>query len=325
MTTVSPLGLHHVTAVASDPQRNVDFYLEVLGLRLIKQTVNYDVPDTYHLYYGDEVGTPGTILTFFPWPRAPRGRRGVGQATTVSFSVPEHALGWWKQQLERKGVAVLEAGSRLEEDHLLLADPDGLHVELVAAASADPRRPWERGPVPDDRAIRGLYGVTVTEEEHDRTAEHLLDHLGFRLAGEDADRIRFDVGDGGAGARCDELARPGEPAGRIASGTVHHVAWRAPDDDAQLAWRAEIVDLGLPVTAVLDRDYFHSIYFREPGGVLFEIATDGPGFTIDESAEALGAELQLPPWLEPKRDEILAHLTPLKVPDSNRRPAAEGG
>jgi glyoxalase family protein len=314
-TTVSPLGLHHVTAVASDPQRNVDFYLEVLGLRLVKQTVNFDAPDTYHLYYGDDVGNPGTILTFFPWPHAPRGRRGVGQATTVSFSVPEGSLGWWKDRVERRGVEVLEAGARLEEDHLLLADPDGLHVELVAAPSADPRPPWEKGPIPHDHAIRGLYGVTVTEEDHGHTAEHLTDHLGFRLAGEEDERLRFDVGEGGASARIDVLARPGDPRGLVASGTVHHVAWRAPDDEAQLAWRAEIVDLGLSVTAVLDRNYFHSIYFREPGGVLFEIATDGPGFTIDESVEALGAELQLPPWLEPKRDEILAHLPPLKIPD----------
>lgn len=312
---VRPLGLHHVTAVATDPQRNVDFYLEVLGLRLIKRTVNFDAPDTYHLYYGDEVGHPGTILTFFPWPGAPRGRHGAGQTTTTSFSVPQASLGWWKDRVEHKGVEVLEAATRLEEDALVLADPDGLRIELLAHTGTDERPPWERGPVPHDHAIRGLYGVTLTEASDERTVEHLTEHLGFRLVGEEGNRARFEVGQGGAGARIDVLEDTSVPRGLIAAGTVHHVAWRAPDDDAQQAWRREIVDLGLDVTAVLDRNYFHSIYFREPGGVLFEIATDGPGFTIDESVEALGRELRLPPWLEPRRSEIAGSLPELKLPD----------
>jgi glyoxalase family protein len=313
---IDPLGIHHVTAVASDPQRNVDFYLQALGLRLIKQTVNFDAPDTYHLYYGDELGSPGTILTFFPWPGAPRGRRGTGQATTTSFSIPEASLGWWKQHLDRTGVEVRETLTRLEEDVLVVGDPDGLVIELVAHTGTDPRPPWERGPIPVEHAIRGLYGITLTEERLDRSAEHLTDHLGFRVVDEDGTRMRFDVGEGGAGARIDVIEQPGGQRGLIAAGTVHHVAWRAPSDEAQLRWREEIVDLGLDVTAVLDRQYFHSIYFREPGGVLFEIATDGPGFTIDESPEALGRELRLPPWLEHRRGEIVASLPALKIADS---------
>jgi glyoxalase family protein len=313
---IDPLGIHHVTAVASDPQRNVDFYLQALGLRLIKQTVNFDAPDTYHLYYGDELGSPGTILTFFPWPDAPRGRRGTGQATTTSFSIPEASLGWWKQHLDRKGVEVRETLTRLDEDVLVLGDPDGLVIELVAHTGTDPRPPWERGPIPVEHAIRGLYSITLTEDRVEGSAEHLTDHLGFRLVGEEGERMRFDVGEGGAGARIDVLEQPGGQRGLIAAGTVHHVAWRAPSDEAQLRWRSEIVDLGLDVTAVLDRQYFHSIYFREPGGVLFEIATDGPGFTIDESPEALGRELRLPPWLEHRREEIRTVLPPLKIADS---------
>ncbi len=313
---VNPLGLHHVTAVASDPQRNVDFYLEVLGLRLIKQTVNFDAPDTYHLYYGDEAGSPGTILTFFPWPGAPRGRHGAGQTTTTSFSIPQSSLGWWKERIAARGVEVLETASRMDEDVLVVADPDGLRIELVAHTGTDPRPPWERGPVPHDHAIRGLYSVTLTEASDERTVDHLTDQLGFRLVGEEGGRARFETGAGGAGARVDVLDRPDAPRGMVAAGTIHHVAWRAPDDDAQLEWRQQIVDLGLDVTAVLDRQYFHSIYFREPGGVLFEIATDGPGFTIDESPEAMGTQLRLPPWLERDRDRIAAALPPLKLPQS---------
>lgn len=268
-TPIAPLGIHHVTAVASDPQRNVDFYATVLGLRLVKQTVNFDAPDTYHLYYGDEVGSPGTVLTFFPWPGAPRGRHGAGQATTTSFSVPEASLGWWQQRLEGLGVEVLEATTRLDEDVLAVADPDGLRIELVAHTGTDPRPPWERGPVPAEHAVRGVYAVTLSERSAQRTADLLTGALGFRLVDEQGDRAPFDVAAGGPGARVD----------------------------------------------VLDRQYFHSIYFREPGGVLFEIATDAPGFAIDESPEALGRELRLPPWLESRRDVIAGALPELQLPE----------
>ncbi|MPZ89785.1 MAG: ring-cleaving dioxygenase [Nitriliruptorales bacterium] len=319
---VEPLGLHHVTAIAGDPQRNVEFYLDVLGLRLVKRTVNFDAPDTYHLYYGDEVGHPGTILTFFPWPGAPRGRRGTGQTTTVAFSVPESSLGYWAERVRASGATMSTPHTREGEDVLVLLDPDGLQLELVAHPDADPRPPWEAGPVPAERAIRGLDHVALSEMGYEMTAGLLVDQLGFRLSREDGNRFRFDVGEGGPGARVDVLCQPDAPRGLVAAGTVHHVAWRAPDDPVQLDWRARLVEQGLDVTPVLDRQYFHSIYFREPGGVLFEIATDPPGFTKDEPVERLGQALRLPPWLESERSWIERQLPELKVPERPGRPEA---
>lgn len=308
-------GIHHVTAIASDPQRNADFYLQTMGMRLVKRTVNFDAPDVYHLYYGDEAGSPGTILTFFPWPGAPRGRRGAGQATTTSFSVPEGSLGWWKQHLERLGVDVADVRTRSGEDALSLHDPDGLVVELVAHPRADPRPPWERGPVPPEHAIRSLHSVTLTESGYENTAELLTEQLGFRLVEEDGARFRFALADGGPSTVVDLICTPEAPQGLVAAGTVHHVAWRTPDDPQQASWREDLVDAGLNVTPIIDRQYFNSIYFREPGGVLFEIATDPPGFGIDEPLLELGRRLRLPPWLEPRREEIERHLPPLKAPD----------
>jgi glyoxalase family protein len=312
---VEPLGIHHVTAVAGDPQRNVDFYLRVLGMRLVKQTVNFDAPDTYHLYYGDGQGTPGTILTFFPWPGAPRGRRGPGQATTTSFAVPEGSLGWWLGHLEQLDVDVHRATTRFEEDCLAFADPDGLVIELVAAPDTPDTRPPERGPVPPEHAIRGFHSVTFSEASPDATHALLTDTLGFRLVGEGDSRFRYDTGQGGPGARVDVVAEPRARQGLVAAGTVHHVAWRAPDVATESDWRGQIVGSGVDVTPIIDRQYFESIYFREPGGVLLEIATDPPGFTKDEPLLELGAALKLPPWLEPRRDEIRAALPELKVPD----------
>ncbi|MDQ4133044.1 MAG: ring-cleaving dioxygenase [Actinomycetota bacterium] len=312
-----PLGVHHVTAVASDPQRNVDFYLTVLGLRLVKQTVNFDAPDTYHLYYGDEGGTPGTILTFFPWPGAPRGRQGTGQATATAFSVPAESIGWWRDHLEGLGVEAASIEARFEEEGLVFADPDGLLLELVAHAGGDDREPWDRGPIPSEHAIRGFHSVAFCERSDEPTAEMLTATLGFRPAGEAGDRLRFTVGAGGPGQIVDVLRQPDAPSGLVAAGTVHHVAWRAPDDATQQSWRREIVDTGVNVTPVIDRQYFHSIYFREPGGVLLEIATDPPGFGIDEPLLELGRRLRLPPWLEPSRADIERALPPLKVPDAN--------
>ena len=315
---VEPLGIHHVTAVASDPQRNVDFYLDVLGLRLVKQTVNFDAPDTYHLYYGDEIGRPGSILTFFPWPGAPRGRRGTGQATTTSFSIPEASLGWWKGHLGQKGVEVVEAVTRFDEDALSFEDPDGLLIELVAHTGTDPRPPWEQGPIPHDHAIRGLCSVTLSESGYESTVSMLTGTLGFRLVEESGSKARFEVGAGGPGARVDVLCQPEAPRGLVSAGTVHHVAWRAPEEGVQVEWRDAIVGTGLNVTPVIDRNYFRSIYFREPGGVLLEIATDTPGFVIDEPLLELGRRLSLPPWLEPRRADIEAALPPLKIPGVTR-------
>ncbi|MDQ3537891.1 MAG: ring-cleaving dioxygenase [Actinomycetota bacterium] len=329
---VEPLGIHHVTAVASDPQRNADFYLRVIGMRLVKRTVNFDAPDTYHLYYGDEQGTPGTILTFFPWPGAPRGRRGTGQATTTSFAIPAGSLGWWLTHLQRVGVDVRRTTTRFCEECLELFDPDGLVIELVAAADTPVTRPWEGGPIPAEHAIRGLHSVTMSESAVDNTHDMLTATLGFRLVDESDGRYRYDTKQGGPGARVDVVAEPNASRGLVAAGTVHHVAWRAPDAGTQSDWRAEIVAAGVDVTPIIDRQYFESIYFREPGGVLLEIATDPPGFTKDEPLLELGRRLRLPPWLEPKRGDIQAALPALKVPDPQEwasespgdRPRSEG-
>ena len=316
-------GIHHVTAMASDPQANVDFYSGVLGLRLVKKTVNFDDPGTYHLYYGDEVGHPGTILTFFPWPMARRGVQGAGQATVTAFSVPQGSLGWWTERLKSLGVPHEDPHPRFDGEVLALHDPDGLRLELVTRETPedDGRTPWTGGSVPAAHAVRGFDGVTLTEWNPEVTAEVLTGTLGFRPAGQQGDRFRFEAGTGPGASRVDVLASPASTRGRISAGTVHHVAWRAADEADQLAWREAVEESGLGVTPVLDRQYFRSIYFREPGGVLFEIATDPPGFTRDETVESLGTALKLPPWLEPERKRIEAVLPPIEV----REPAKAGG
>lgn len=308
------LGIHHVTAIASDPQRNVDFYVGLLGLRMVKRTVNFDDPGTYHFYYGDDRGRPGTILTFFPWPDAPRGRRGTGQATTISLSVSADSLGYWTERFRAHQVDFEEPGARFDEAFLTFYDPDGLQLELVAHAGAEERPGWAEGPIPPEHAVRGLHGVTLAEAGFERTASLLTRTMGFRPVRDDGRRFRYEAGAGGAGARVDILCLPDGPQGVILAGTFHHVAWRTPDDAQQNAWRAEMAGQGYNVTPVMDRQYFHSIYFREPGGVLFEIATDLPGFATDETPEALGTHLKLPPWLEPQRARIEHALPPLRLP-----------
>ncbi|MFP3941752.1 MAG: ring-cleaving dioxygenase [Thermoanaerobaculia bacterium] len=306
-------GIHHVTAIATDPRRTLDFYTRVLGLRLVKRTVNFDDPGTYHLYFGDDLGRPGTVLTFFPWPLARRGIRGVGQATATAFSVPAGSLGFWQERLRGEGVAVEEPAERFGgEEGFAFQDPDGLKLELVAHEGADERPGWGRGPLPAEHAIRGFHSVTLSEQGYQATAELLTQVLGFRLVAEEGSRSRFEAGDGGPGARVDVHCAPSAPFGRVAAGSVHHVAWRVADEEAQAAWRERLAARGLNVTPVLDRQYFRSIYFREPGGVLFEIATDRPGFTLDESPDALGEALKLPPWLEPRRAEIEDALPELR-------------
>lgn len=310
----APAGLHHVTAIATEPQVNADFYHTVLGLRLVKTTVNFDDPGTYHLYYGNGSGQPGTLITFFPWPGAARGRRGAGQATTVAFSIPEGSTGWWRAHLDRLAADAGVPVTRGDEEALSLSDPDGLALELVSHQGADPRPPWEDGPIPAQHAIRGLHSVTLTEAGYEQSAELLTGTLGFRLASESASRFRFATGGGGAGAIVDVICSPEAPQGLVSAGTVHHVAWRSPGDADQVAWRDALLGKGLNVTPVIDRQYFRSIYFREPGGVLLEIATDPPGFAIDEPLMQLGRSLKLPPWLEPTRDQIEHALPTLKVP-----------
>jgi glyoxalase family protein len=307
----SPLpGLHHVTAITSDAQRNVDFYTGLLGLRLVKVTVNFDDPGAYHLYYGDEVGHPGTILTFFVWSGLPRGRPGTGQLTAVAFTISEASLDYWIQRLPSGGIHHQGPRSSMGEQVLSLRDPDGMTIELVAHPRAQERPGWAGSPVPAEHALRGLHSVTVWEEGYEHTAQHLTGTLGFRLVAEEQNLYRYEVGAGGPGTVINVRCMPEVRRGTMAGGSIHHVAWRATTDAVQQAWREALSSQGVNVTPVLDREYFHSIYFREPGGVLFEIATDPPGFTVDEPAEQLGRQLKLPPWLEPARAQIEQALPP---------------
>jgi glyoxalase family protein len=318
---MSILGIHHVTVLASDPQRNVDFYAGFLGTRLIKQTVNFDAPDVYHLYYGDETGRPGTILTFFPFPDAVRGRSGSGEISAVAFSIPPGSAGYWTGRLGRKGIPFRGPGSRFGESVLSFQDPDGMVVELVedpAAAGAG----WSGGPVDAERAIRRLHGITMRHGSLAPTEAFLTGGLGFAAAGSDGGRHRFLAGAGEDKARIDVVVDTSAPAARQSAGSVHHIAWRVKDDAEQLEWQPRLRKAGVTPTQVMDRRYFHSIYFHEPGGVLFEIATDPPGFLVDEAVDALGTGLKLPPWLEPQRELIQRHLPPLSLPGSSAEDGA---
>ncbi|MHB8627149.1 MAG: ring-cleaving dioxygenase [Aggregatilineales bacterium] len=312
-------GLHHVTAIAGDPQRNLNFYTGVLGLRLIKLTVNFDDPETYHFYFGNETGNPGTILTFFPIPGAPPGRRGNGQASEVAFNVPPSSFDFWSDRLHTANVHTEHAPDRFGQPVLAFNDPDGLGVELIAAPEADPKLAWQSGPVPLEHAVRGFHSVTIHVEAYERTAELLTNTLGFRLTQHADNRYRYEAGAGGAGATIDVVYLPDGLPGQVSVGSIHHIAWRTPDDASQLRWREKIARLGYNVTPVMDRQYFHSIYFREPGHVLFEIATDTPGFAIDESISALGTNLKLPAQYEEFRAHIEHSLPHLVLPQSTER------
>ncbi|HEX6630875.1 MAG TPA: VOC family protein [Gemmatimonadaceae bacterium] len=315
-------GLHHVTAIAGDPQRNLDFYAGLLGLRLVKRTVNFDDPQTYHLYYADGVGTPGSIMTFFPWPGARRGRQGTGQVAVTSFAVLPGALGVWIERLLRHGVAY-EGPTRRGpagadgEQVLAFKDHDGLMLELVAHPGAEARPAWEGAPgIAREHAIHGFHAVTLWVEEGEPSERVLVDTLGFRPVREDGGTRRYAAGDGGPGALVDVRTVGGFPRGTGGAGTVHHVAWRVPDDAAELAVRERVAGAGLQPTPVIDRNYFHSVYFREPGGVLYELATNPPGFAIDEPVERLGERLMLPPQYEANRPQIEAVLPPIHLPVS---------
>jgi len=310
-------GLHHVTAIAGDPQQNVDFYAGVLGLRLVKQTVNFDDPQSYHLYYGDGTGSPGTLLTFFAWPHGRRGRPGLGQVTAAALAVGAQSLDFWRERLTASGVMLNGPSTRFGETVLAFHDPDGMHLELVPT-SDDPREGWTHGPVPAEHAIKGVRSVTLPESSADQTVLLLTETLGFRpviTAGVGTDGVgtRYALGDNPA-TFADVIFAPNLVSGQIAVGSIHHVAWRTPGDAQQDAWLQDLAGQGYGVSPVMDRDYFHSIYFREPGGILFEIATDPPGFAIDESPETLGQTLQLPPQYAPMRAQIMAQLPPIRVP-----------
>lgn len=320
MTATPPVaGLHHVTAIASDAQRTLDFHARVLGLRLVKRAVNLDDPSSLHLYFGDATGAPGTVLTYFVWPGAGRGQQGAGQAVVVSFAVRPAAIGAWIARLVRHGVTYegpTRRGAGAEAERVLaFRDPDGLLLELVARDDADARAPGDGGPGLDaGDAIRGLHGVTLWLDDGDATARRLHDVLGFREAAEWERTRRLVAGDGPAAARVDVRTVGGFVRGAEGAGTVHHVAWRVPDDAALAVWRDRLVAAGEAPTAVRERFWFRSVYFRQADEVLHELATDGPGFLRDEPSHALGGALALPPWLEGRRAELEAALPPLHLP-----------
>lgn len=305
-------GIHHVTAIASDPQPNLDFFVRFLGLRLVKRTVNFDDPGTYHFYYGDETGAPGSILTFFPWPGARRGRHGTGQVTSTGFAVGAGSLPYWEDRAHRYGVQASSAPGRFGEAALNLSDGDGLAIELIASTAGESQLAEDSADIPAEHAVRRIRTATLAEVDAGKTVELLTGVMGFRETVQDGHHRRFEAG----ASAVDVLVETGSPRGAGGAGTVHHIAFRTPDGDQQLQWHSELTRLGYQVSPVMDRNYFTSIYFREPGGILFEIATDGPGFTVDEPVATLGTELKLPPEYEGMRERLEKALPPITVPIS---------
>lgn len=303
------LGLHHVTATVDEAQPDLDFCAGALGLRLVKQTVNFDNRLVYHFYYGDERGSPGTIWTTFPYHgRNVRvGTKGAGQVTVTSFSVPEGSLDFWRSRLREHATPVQESAPRFGEESIVAGDPSGLAIELVANGR-DTREGWTAGEVPPAAAVRGLHSVSLSVQSPAGTVDLMTDLLGFRKVNEEKGRIRMAVGADLPGSTVDIIHDPDLPRAANGLGTVHHVAFAIETDDDQRRVREELIRRGINVTEVMDRQYFRSIYFREPGGVLFEVATIQPGFTFDEPLACLGQDLKLPPWEEPNRAAIAAGL-----------------
>lgn len=304
-------GIHHVTAIAGDPQENADFYALLLGLRLVKKTVNFDDPYTYHLYYGDQGGNPGSIMTFFPHPGGRKGRSGLGQLIHTAFSIPLDALDYWEERLKQNGIEYDGPHQRFGRDCISFKDPDGIGIELIA--DEDSRPGWDNGSIPEDKSVRGFHSVTLAVGNADPTVALMTGILGFRAAGEEDGRLRFVSGNEEPGTLVDVVTDARLGPGIMGVGAVHHVAWRIHDDQQQLAIRDELQLRDYHVSPVMDRQYFHSIYFREPGGILFEGATDPPGFAVDEDPAKLGEKLQLPPWLEKDRHEIERLLPALEI------------
>ena len=321
-------GIHHVTAITGDPQRNIEFYANNLGLRFVKLTVNQDDPTSYHLYYGDEVGHPGTILTFFNWPDIPKGKRGRSEVAAISFLIPEDSIRYWINRFKNKQIQFRGPYKRFENEQVItFNDPDGLELELVAHKSSKDKdaNVWKEGPIPIEHAIRGFYSVTLSEGGYERTASVLIDELGFVSTHQEGSRFRYEIPsrefareeeDMGGANIVDVLCLPYTQQAIIGIGSVHHVAYRTPSDKQQQVLRQSIVKAGLNATPMIDRFYFHSVYFQEPGGILFEIATNPPGFTIDEKVEELGTHLVLPPWLEPDRKSLEKILPKVNLPSS---------
>jgi len=306
------LGLHHITAIAGDAQRNYDFYTKVLGLRMLKKTVNFDDPKTYHFYFGDRVGTPGSILTFFPWPGVKQGENGAGMATEIGYSVPEGSLKFWKERFEKFNVIHKGISKKFGEDFIAFQDPDGLNLEMIIPKHKDERKPWETADVKEKVAIKGFHNVTLTLKDHKATAEILTGIFGYELEGTENNLIRFKTNAVQNAAIVDILEDPKAERGQNAGGTNHHMAFRVKDEEMLMAFREKVLQKGLQITEKINRDYFFSLYFREPGGVLFEIATDNPGFATDETVEELGSSLQLPDRYKSARAQIEKALPVLK-------------
>ena len=311
-------GIHHITAIASDPQRNLDFYSGILGLRLVKRTVNFDDPNTYHFYFGDRIGNPGTILTFFPWPNARRGRIGTGQVVATSYAVAPGATEYWALRLREHNVAVENSGQRFGQPFIQFRDPDGLALELIESDCARHDDRWTENPIPAEHALQQFQPPSLASDDREATAQLLTTVFGFTVTGNEEGRTRLSLSQECTDKQIDLVDVPGKTPGLVAAGTVHHIAFRAADQDEQEKWRSRLYEAGLHVTPIIDRQYFHSVYFREPGGILFEIATDGPGFATDEPADQLGENLKLPPQYESYRKAIAESLPVISLPHKSR-------
>jgi glyoxalase family protein len=298
------LGLHHITAIAAGAKRNLDFYTQVMGLRLVKKTVNFDDPRTYHFYFGDETGTPGSILTFFPWEGLVAGRAGTGMATDIGYAVPADSFDFWNERFKQFNVSFGNIEESFGEKFLPFRDPDGLKIRLVAPASPDNRKPWETNDIKAAAATKGFHSVVLTLKSMKATAVILTDVFGYRLLKQEGNRYRFITDAIPTANIVDLVEAPNENHGINASGTNHHVAFRVKDEEVLMAFREKIEARGLNITPKINRDYFFSLYFREPGGVLFELATENPGFATDETVQNLGSSLRLPKQYEPSRATI---------------------
>ncbi len=306
-------GFHHITCIAGDAQKNLDFYAGILGMRLVKKSVNQDDPKTYHLFYADAEGRPGTDLTFFPWQHMYPARKGVGLATEVQLAVPEGSLQYWAERLEKYGINIAPE-ERFGETVLAFQDHDGLELALVEIVEPRPFSPWEKSAVPEDKQIIGLHGTRMWQRSLTPSADFLTRVMGFSYLGQEGRWHRYAAAEGGSGSYVDIMEQPDLGRGQWGTGSIHHLAWRVRDAEHELELRDKVAQAGRRPTDIIDRFWFQSVYFMEPGGVLFELATDGPGFAVDEDADKLGEKLVLPPWLEPQRQEIEAGLPELKLP-----------
>ncbi|NNM85652.1 MAG: ring-cleaving dioxygenase [Phycisphaerales bacterium] len=307
-------GIHHVTAISGRPQENMAFYSELLGLRIVKVTVNFDDPTSYHIYYGDASARPGTLMTFFFWPGARLARRGTGEANRVTFAIPPASLGYWQSRLKAAGTtSAMVAADHGSSAALQFTDTEGLPLALTESADLPPDESHRLGTVPQEHAIGRIWGIDLHVKDFNASRRHLTDVLGATTVAQREGRVSLRLGTGGwAGAIGLTASVAGEQMGRLGAGAIHHVAWRVATAEDQDLWRQRLDMSGLHVTPPMERVYFRSIYYREPGGVLFELATDGPSFTVDESVEQLGTQLMLPPWLEDQREAIAASLPPLQ-------------